>query len=61
METLRLEEDPPVIKLGYFKTLIKSQFYPIMYGEDQWMQWNYFRKKHGYNVQDYLESPERWP
>jgi hypothetical protein len=31
---LRLEGDPPVTKWEVFKTLIKSQFYPIGYKED---------------------------
>jgi len=34
METLRLEGDPPVTKWEDFKTLIKSQFYPIGHVED---------------------------
>jgi hypothetical protein len=37
METLRLEGDPLVTKWEDFKTLIKSQFYPIGYVEDQWI------------------------
>jgi hypothetical protein len=37
-KTLRLEGDPPVTRWEDFKTLIKSQFYPIGYVEDQWIQ-----------------------
>ena len=32
---LRLEGDPPITRWKDFKTLIKSQFYPIGYVEDQ--------------------------
>jgi hypothetical protein len=40
-----------------FKTLIKFQFYPIRYVEDQWIQWHYFMKRQGQNVQEYnIES-----
>jgi hypothetical protein len=53
METLRLEGDPPVTKWEDFKTLIKSQFYPIGYVEDQWIHWHYFRKRQGQSVQEY--------
>jgi hypothetical protein len=42
-KTLRLEGDPPVTKWEDLKTLIKSQFYPIGYVEDQWIHWHYFR------------------
>jgi len=34
-ETLRLEGDPLVTRWENFKTIIKSQFYPIRYVEDQ--------------------------
>jgi hypothetical protein len=49
METLRLEGDP-VTRWEDFKTLIKSQFYPIGYVEDQWIRWHYFRKRQGKSV-----------
>jgi hypothetical protein len=45
METLRMEGDFIVTRWGDFKTLIKSQLYTIGYVEDQWIQWNYFRKR----------------
>jgi hypothetical protein len=38
IETLRLEGDPIVTRWDIFKTLIKSQFYPIGYVEDQWIR-----------------------
>jgi hypothetical protein len=47
METLRLEGDPPVTMWEDFKTLIKSQFYPIGYVEGQWIWSNYFRERQG--------------
>jgi hypothetical protein len=52
-ETLRLEGDPPVTRWEDFKTLIKSQFYPIGYVEDQWIWWHYFRQRQGQSVQEY--------
>jgi hypothetical protein len=36
-KTLRLEGDPPITRWEDFKTLIKYQFYLIMYVEDQWI------------------------
>ena len=36
-ETLRLEGDPLVTRWEDFKTLIKSQFYPIWYVDNQWI------------------------
>jgi len=42
--TLRLEGGLPITKWEDSKTLIKSQFYPIGYVEDQWIHWHYFRK-----------------
>jgi hypothetical protein len=42
-KTLRLGGNLPVTRWEEFKTLIKSQFYPIGYVEDQWILWNYFR------------------
>jgi hypothetical protein len=53
METLRLEGDPPVTRWEDFKTLIKSQFYPIGYVEDQWIWWHYFGQKQGKSVQEF--------
>jgi hypothetical protein len=50
METLRLEGDPPVTRWENFKTFIKSQFYPIRYVEDEWIQRHYFKKKQGKSV-----------
>jgi hypothetical protein len=60
METLRLEGDPLVTKWEDFKTLIKSQFYPIGYVEDQWIHWHYFRKRQGKSVQEYTIEFKRW-
>jgi hypothetical protein len=45
METLRMESDPLVTRWEEFKTIIKSQLYPIGYVEDQWIRWNYFKKR----------------
>ena len=56
METLRLEGEPLVTKWEDFKTLIKSQFYPIGYMEDEWIQWHYFRQKSGQSVQEYTKE-----
>jgi hypothetical protein len=53
METLSLEGDPLVTKWEDFKTLIKCQFYPIGYVEDQWICWNYVKKRKGHSVQEY--------
>jgi hypothetical protein len=53
METLRLEGDPLVTRWEDFKTLIKSQFYPIGYVEDQWIWWHYFRQRQGQSVHEY--------
>ena len=53
MKTLRLESDSPITKWEDFKTLIKSQFYPIGYVEDQWICWHYFRQWEGQSVQEY--------
>jgi hypothetical protein len=41
MQTLRLEGDPILTKWEAFKTLIKFQFCPIGYEEDQLICWNY--------------------
>ena len=51
METLRLEGEPPVTKWEDFKTLIKSQFYPIVYMEDQWIRWHYSWQTSGQRVE----------
>ena len=48
-----MEGDPLVTRWEDFKTLIKSQFYPIGYVEDQWIWWHYFKKKQGKSVQEY--------
>jgi hypothetical protein len=61
METLRLEGDPPVTRWEDFKTLIKSQFYPIGYVEDQWIWWHYFRRGRGRVYRSTPLSSERWP
>jgi hypothetical protein len=42
-----------VTMLEDFKTIVKSQLYPIMYIEDQWIIWIYFREWQRYNVQEY--------
>jgi hypothetical protein len=52
METLRLEGDLLVTRWEDFKTLIKSQLYPIGYVEDQWIQWHYFKQMQGYSVKE---------
>jgi hypothetical protein len=52
-KTLRLEGEPLVTIWEDFKTLIKSQFYPIKYVEDQWIRWHYFRQRHGQSVHEY--------
>jgi hypothetical protein len=54
METLRLEGDPLVTRWEDFKTLIKSQFYPIEDVEDQWIRWHYFKQKQGKSVHEYI-------
>lgn len=53
METLRLENDTLVTKWEEFTTTINIQFHPINNIEEQWSCWNYFKKKHGKNVQQY--------
>ena len=53
METLRLKGNLPISRLEDFKILIKSQFYPIGYVEDQWIWWHYFKQKQGQRVQEY--------
>ncbi len=53
METLRLEGEPLVTKWEDFKTLIKSQCYPIGYVEGQWIRWHYFKQNLGQSVQEY--------
>jgi hypothetical protein len=45
--TLRLEGDLPITRWEDFKALIKSQFYPIRYVEDQWIWWHYFKQRQG--------------
>jgi hypothetical protein len=44
-KTLRLEGDSLVTKWEVFKTLIKSQFYPIEYEKEQWICWHCFQQK----------------
>jgi len=58
-ETLRLEGEARVTKWEDFKALIKSQFYPIGYMEDQWIQWHYFRQKLGQSMQEYTTESRK--
>lgn len=51
--TIMLEGAPLVTKWEEFKTLIKSQFYPIGYVENRWIQWHYFKKNSSQSMQEY--------
>jgi hypothetical protein len=53
METLRLEGDSLITMWEDLETLIKFQFYPIGYVEDQWIRWHYLRKRQGQSIQEY--------
>jgi hypothetical protein len=53
VDTLGLEGDLLVNKWEDLKTLIKSQVFPIVYVEDQWILWNYFMQRQGKSVQEY--------
>jgi hypothetical protein len=55
-KTLRLEGDSLVTMWEDFKTLIKSQFYPIEYVKDQWIRWHYFKQRQGQSVQEYTSE-----
>lgn len=52
-KTLRLEGDPLLTKWDDFKTLIKLQFYPIEYVDDQWISSHYFKQKLRKSMQEY--------
>jgi hypothetical protein len=45
LEKNRLAGDLPVTRWEEFKILMKSQFHPIGYVEDQCIWWNYFKQR----------------
>jgi hypothetical protein len=53
VDALRIGKKPMVMKWEDFKALLKSQFYPIGYEEEQLMKWQYLLQEQGQGVQEY--------
>jgi hypothetical protein len=53
VNALKMGKSPMVMKWEDFKALLKSQFYPIGYEDEQLMKWQYLREEQGQGVQEY--------
>jgi hypothetical protein len=64
VDALRIGKNPMVTKWEDFKALLKSQFYPIGYKEEQLMKWKYLQQEQGQGVQEYTfnsgSKPSSW-